>query len=602
MSDKKVDNAILDSTYRQISYDTLSLRKFLSLSREHGNSTAEIFFLNKFGIFYRDKSRYKLAHQHHRTALALAVKNKNREQTIITINLIGVVYRRQDDIIPAISSHQNALKLAEEVENPNETVLRNIAISCNSLGNVYLTMNQLDDAMQNFQRSLEIEKKINNRLGLAINYQNIGGIYEKKNNLEMALFNYRQSLFYNRKINSELGKLICNNSIGGIYLKQGKIKEAEKYISPTISQAEKIQDAFYTSMSYINTGWLYLLQGKPEAEITIRKGLSIAEDKGFTSSKIEAYELLSRLFERGNKMDSAFAYYKKFAAEKELLNNESTFRSISELKNKYTLERRKNEINVLKQQQDQLALRLSSNKLLSSIAVILLVFLGTIYYFYMHQKALRQEKKLLLMEHEILNLQMNPHFIFNALNSIKAYIVKNDTQNSVYYLNKFSKIFRNILTGIHHKETNLKEELENVENYLSIENMRFGGAVQYAIKIDDELNAENIRIPSFLLQVFAENAVWHGLAPKGGEKKLEITISKLQENKICIEIKDNGIGRKKAKKISEKTFNKKESLGLEISKRRLERLYAKEYSLKIIDMENDAGKATGTLVHLEIPI
>ena len=480
------------------------------------------------GIFYRDKSNYSKSLELHQKALKIAEGQKNLEQIIISNNMLGVVFRRKDEIIPAIEYHQKALELAESVKNPNETILRNIAISCNSLGNVYLTMNQLDDALEYFQRSLEIEKKINNQLGLAINYNNIGGIYETENNLDLALRNYQKSLFYNRKIHSKLGELICNNSIGGIYLKQNKISEAAKFINPTIAQAEAIEDDFYIAISYLNTGWLRFKQNNPSAKTTIQKAMSIADKNDFKTTKIDGFELLSEIYEQENKMDSALYFYKQFSAEKEKFNNETTLRSISELKNKYTLEKRKNEINELKISHQKILTKQNTNKVIFSSLLILGCIGGLLYYFFTRQKQLRQERKMLMMEQDLIRLQVNPHFIFNALNSIKAYIVKNDTQNSVFYLNKFAKIFRNILTGIQQKETTLEQELENVENYLSIENMRFGGTINYTISVDKTLDAETIKVPAFLLQVFVENAIWHGLALKKEEKILSIKISKIK--------------------------------------------------------------------------
>ena len=597
----KTDNALLDTTYRKISGDTVSLRKLLTLSEKNRNGTAQSFFLNKLGVFYRDKSKYSDAFNLHQKALKIAKSNDNLEQIIISENLLGVVFRRKDEIISAIEHHQRALELAESIKNPNETILRNVAISCNSLGNVYLTMNHLDDALQYFQRSLKIEKKINNELGLAINYQNIGGIFEKKNDLETALKNYKQSLFYNEKINSEIGRLICNNSIGTVYLKQNNLAKAEKYILPTIPKAEAIEDNFYISLSYINTGWLYLLQSNPKAKSTILKGLNIAEKNDFISSKIDAYELLSQLYQQEKNSDSALKYYKIYATEKEKFNNQSTLRSISELKNKYLLEKRKNEINELKTAKEEMMIKMNSNKVVFSVLLLLFIIGGIFYYFISRQKQLRQERKMLLMEQDLIRLQMNPHFIFNALNSIKSFIVKNDTQNSVFYLNKFARIFRNILTGIQQKETTLKQELENIENYLSIENMRFGGSIFYKIEVDETVDSESVKVPAFLLQVFVENAIWHGLALKKGDKILMVKISKIQNNRLFIEIIDNGIGRKKSQEINSANSNRKESQGLIISERRLENFYAKEYSLKILDLTDEEKNATGTSVQLEIP-
>src|SRR5690606_3360148 len=142
-------------------------------------------------------------------------------------------------------------------------------------------------------------------------------------------------------------------------------------------------------------GWLQMQQKNPRAEQTSKHGMKIAERKGFTSSKIEAYDLLSQLYQEQEQRDSALAQYKKYAEENELLHNESTCRSISDLKNRYTLERRKNEINARQLQQEQMAHQMSTNAQLYTAAIILLAFLAGLYYFYTRQKELKQQKKLL---------------------------------------------------------------------------------------------------------------------------------------------------------------------------------------------------------------
>ncbi|MFN8135616.1 MAG: tetratricopeptide repeat protein [Bacteroidales bacterium] len=118
--------------------------------------------------------------------------------------MLGVVYRRIDSIKPAIDNHQNALNLVNSLKNKDDEILKSQAISLNSLGNVFLTLNQFEMAKENFVTSLEIEKKLNNNLGLAINYQNIGGVYESQDQLDSAMVNYKKSLSINEKINSDL--------------------------------------------------------------------------------------------------------------------------------------------------------------------------------------------------------------------------------------------------------------------------------------------------------------------------------------------------------------------------------------------------------------
>lgn len=114
----------------------------------------------------------------------------------------------------------------------------------------------------------------------------------------------------------------------------------------------------------------------------------------------------------------------------------------------------------------------------------------------------------------MLRSQMNPHFIFNSLNSIKFYIFNNEKENTVYYLNKFSKLIRKILIASTEKEISLAEESKTMDLYMNIENIRFSNKINYSHSVDKEIEIDSIKIPSLVLLSFLENALWHGLSSK----------------------------------------------------------------------------------------
>jgi len=204
-----------------------------------------------------------------------------------------------------------------------------------------------------------------------------------------------------------------------------------------------------------------------------------------------------------------------------------------------------------------------------------------------------------------LRSQMNPHFIFNSLNSIKLYIINNEKENAVYYLNKFAKLIRKILTASVEKEITLEEEIETSLLYLNIENIRFNNAIQFTTTIDSEINLKGIKVPSLILQPFLENALWHGLSAKEGDKKLSIIVKPESEDFACISIIDNGIGRKASEKINSKKFTLQKSLGTDITKERLvnfSKKFTNSFSLKIEDLEDHNGKNNGTRVTIHIPV
>jgi LytS/YehU family sensor histidine kinase len=202
---------------------------------------------------------------------------------------------------------------------------------------------------------------------------------------------------------------------------------------------------------------------------------------------------------------------------------------------------------------------------------------------------------------------MNPHFLFNSLNSIDSYIIRNESKKASEYLNNFARLMRLILQNSRSNYISLKDELEALDLYLQMESLRFKNKFNYSITVDDNIDAASIVIPPMLIQPYVENAIWHGLMHKsnGDEGKVEIHISRNNENLMCT-IYDNGIGRKKAAELkAQKNTSHKRSMGMQITQDRIEiinKLYDINASVHVDDMENGEGEAKGTRVQLIIPV
>ncbi len=211
------------------------------------------------------------------------------------------------------------------------------------------------------------------------------------------------------------------------------------------------------------------------------------------------------------------------------------------------------------------------------------------------------EGRLALLQLKTLSNQMNPHFIFNALNSIKAYLIVNDQKNAIYYLNQFSKLVRHILESLREDYITLKEELDIINIYMNLENMRFGYSIDFRLSISPDINTDEIRIPTLILQPFIENALVHGLLPKSGERILIMDVFKKDEN-VIITIVDNGVGREAATRSKSEKVIVKKSIGLRIINERL-KLYNKKHDfLMRYDIEDLKREevASGTKVCLTI--
>lgn len=214
------------------------------------------------------------------------------------------------------------------------------------------------------------------------------------------------------------------------------------------------------------------------------------------------------------------------------------------------------------------------------------------------------EKRLANVELNALRAQMNPHFIFNCLNSIDYYIIKNDTETASDYLNRFSRLIRLILQNSRSNYVNLKDELEALKLYIEMECLRFEQQFEYVVSVAKEIRLEEIEIPPMLLQPYVENAIWHGLMQKKTPGRLDLTFTR-QNGSLHCTIEDDGIGREAARLLKSKSATRHKSMGMRITDDRINminRLYNTETKVHVIDLQSSDGTARGTRVELTISL
>ncbi|WP_298866761.1 tetratricopeptide repeat protein [uncultured Allomuricauda sp.] len=595
----------LDTELQIEKRDTTLLRYFANLCKEEKYLEGESYALDQIGAKYRNISQFKKAADLHQEALRIAEEANNTELKVRALNMLGVVYRRTDAIKTALDYNQKALELAEDVVNPSHHIKRSINVSLNCIGNLYKALEQYDLAIIQFKRALKFEEELDNKLGLAINHQNIGGCLEQKGDLEGALENYRKSLAYNEEIDSDFGRIYCKNSIAQIYLKQNMPYAALVLLEPLYEQTRNVGDFYVTSSVFINTGWAHTELGNfDKAEKFINDGLDMARTHNMPGNVLYGYQKLSDFELRSGNYQKAYEYYKRADEYDEEISSATNFRYMNDVIVRYEADKKNNQISVLAKENEIVRLRLRKNQTTLLVSTLIVGLIASILYILYRQYQSKNEKRVLSLEQNLLRSQMNPHFLFNSLNSIKLYIINNEQKNAVHYLNKFSKLVRKILEASSLKEITLAEELETVELYMNIENIRFSNEIDFRITVDDTVNTENIKVPSLALQPFLENSLWHGLSPKEGEKKIHVNIKKKNESHISIEITDNGVGRGAAQTNKENRVLKRKSVGIRITKERLANFskdYQNKFEVDIIDLFNENGNPKGTKVILDIP-
>ena len=209
------------------------------------------------------------------------------------------------------------------------------------------------------------------------------------------------------------------------------------------------------------------------------------------------------------------------------------------------------------------------------------------------------------LEIKALIAQMNPHFIFNCLTSIQELIMASKQEEAMHYLNQFSRLLRTVLQSSEKNFIPLDLELTLLELYLELEAMRFDQQFHYKVSVDEAIDEEEINIPSFLIQPFVENALWHGLMHKKGNRNLSISFTLETEDLLVCKIEDNGIGREEATKIRRKSIKAAyKSMGIKIIKERISLMKKQNdaVDLKIIDVFDADGRAAGTSVIIKLPL
>lgn len=213
-------------------------------------------------------------------------------------------------------------------------------------------------------------------------------------------------------------------------------------------------------------------------------------------------------------------------------------------------------------------------------------------------------KKVAELEMQALRAQMNPHFLFNSLQSIKWHLINKGPEVSAHYIDRFSSLMRRVLNNSKSNMVRLSEELEALELYIQIEQARFPGQFDYEIRVGPEIPADFVQVPPLLLQPFVENSIWHGLMHKeNGCGKLLVRAEKVGHD-LEIEVEDNGVGREKARQFRNNLHSSHPSMGIKLTEERLavfEKLLGLKAEMEVIDLKDESGCALGTRVFIRLP-
>lgn len=518
---------------------------------------------------------------------------------------IGYVFMEQSNYAKALQFNFKSLKIFEETKN-----LEKLSRVYNNIGVIYKSQGSKDDlfkALVYYEKCLDIQEKLNdNNIGTTTN--NIGLVYLYQKDFVKALEYFNKSKIYFEKFPNDLGLGLLYYNYGIYYKEINKFDVASKYTVKSLNIFSQIGYKFGIADSYASLGEIYFNQKKyEEAIICMNKGLKLAKELKILD-KIQASEQkLSEIYEKQGNYKEALKHHKSFAVAKDSVTNAETIKNSIRAEMNFDFDRKEilqKEEQVKRDLVYQQELDLNKLKILFS-ALFVLLFCGIAFLIYNRtqlKKRLTLEKELAIYEQKALHLQMNPHFIFNCLGSISSFIVKNSTQAAIKYLAKFSKLMR--LTLEYSKESliPIHKEIESLQNYLELEQLRFNDSFQFEINKCKDIE-DDVALPPLLLQPFIENAIIHGMNPKVNTGLIVLDFYIENESLVCV-VTDNGIGINKSKAMKEKKVSMHKSMALDITRKRLEMMEtatSKEAKVSIEEIVEN-GNVMGTRAMLILPL
>lgn len=524
---------------------------------------------------------------------------------IYTYPSIGSAYMEQGEYSRASDYFYKALKIWEKLKNDKE-----IASVYDMLGVINEKQDNYHAALENYQKSLEIRNRIGDDYYISFSYNNIGVAYFHLNNYDKALEFYQKSLAMKEKFNDKISIRNTLSNISLIYQFKKEYEKSFEYALKTIEISEEFEDLYETTKAQLNAGTSagYMNDYKT-AEKYLSQAFETAKKNNYLDLLKDVTGNFSIMYKNIGKYDKAFDMLLMHKEISDSLFNADLIKKLTANELNYEFDKKltADSIKVAKQNFEHNE-KLKRQKLVSYslvFGIILILILAYVVFrsFKISQKSKQNEleKKAAEIEKSLLRTQMNPHFIFNSMNSIQSFISKNNTYEAEKYLSKFAQLIRFILENSAQSYITFEDEINSLKLYLELEQLRFNHKFDFEFKIDETIDDEFIKIPPMLIQPYVENAILHGIMHKEskGNITLDFAIDE-QENIILCSVTDNGIGRKKAAELKELHGSTHKSVGMRITNERLEFLNKENranISVKIIDLENDSG----TKVELHIP-
>ncbi|WP_299673953.1 histidine kinase [uncultured Tenacibaculum sp.] len=520
-------------------------------------------------------------------------ENLSNYDKIQVLEGLGDALAKQNKDKEAKKYFERALKLAKDKSIDNETLDLNT-----KLANIYAKQGNLREANTITLNTLREASELPKEPALKVQ-QEVADFYNETRQ-------YDNEIKLRKELLKSVDKAKIKNEVDNL--------DNKSFSIPTDDKTETNTDSLTSQKLNYKIGNAYVQkENYTEAIEYLEKSVEEAGEKEDLEVQKHATRKLSEVYATVGQHVKAIQTYRNYVdivdslyirKEQEIYQAKRLTKKISDYQSRIKVLERNNELSDSKVslaiKEEQLTKAKSKTQLIVIYSLVGSLVLMTLLTFYKHRANQKQQLANNLLALKSMRSQMNPHFIFNALNSVNSFIAVNDERNANRYLSEFSALMRSVLENSDEDFIPFTKEIELLELYVKLEHNRFRDKFDYTINVDEGINLDEFKIPPMLLQPYIENAIWHGLRYKKEKGNLTIAIKKKDYNSVTIVIEDDGIGRKRSLEMKTKNQLKQKSKGMSTIKNRiaiLNDMYQDKVDVIITDLLEDGS---GTKVELTL--
>jgi len=601
VADTAMCNAYADSvklySYRYDANDSLRYfaEKFLNCSEALGNKENQFEALSVLGVTYIRENNYSEAMRVFGLNRQLAIELQDTIAEAQVLINIGSVYTALDSSNKAMQTLLHSAKLFEELNDSNMLtyVYTNIGIL---FGKIRERKEQLGYSRRAFMMGggvIKDKKTLTLATNLAINYLN-SEMLDSAQILGLKVL-VKSREFGNLKTTTQILSHLAN-----ISNRKETYHQTIEFANEVLSHEGILKHDHTFSSVLVYRGIAFLKLNKYEQAIdALEKALKYSVSEHSLQRKQMALKHLQLAYAMAGRYEDAYRTMVDFKNAADTLASEENVRILNDIETKYETEKKEQQLRDMSQQQQISELKIRQRNVWIIVLIVLALSVAAGMYFISRQRLLKQERETLENRLLSLRVQLNPHFIFNALTAVQNYMLGGkDLREAVRYLSNFAKVMRAFLEYNQEEQITLDKELNALDLYVGIQKLRFSNGFEFDVNVDEDLNPEEVQVPPMIIQPLIENAIEHGIRNMDNGK---ISLKyELEGDCLIMRLTDNGIGRKRAAlegvKVEDKT-----SLATVITEERITLLNRQgrgKYSLEIKDANQDG---TGTEVVFRIP-